>query len=403
MRFSFKAKDLKGQLREGTIEANSSESAISIIQDKGLIPIVVEQEKEVSYFVKDIQRIWEGVNARELSVFFRQLATLLEAKVPIVSGLKAVGDQTDNVYLQTIIREMIGDVEDGASLSEAMSKHPLAFKSLAISMIKAGEVSGNLQRSIMFLADNTEKNYELSAKIKGALFYPAFVLAVATIIGFVVFTVVLPKLTAVFEDMNVTIPWYTKVIMALGNFMSHYWWAVILGIMLVVLAVVYYVRTEDGKKEFDAIKLKIPIVGNIFRYIYLSRFSENLAVLLDGGIPIVRALIIVSEVVNNKSFESVILRAADEVKTGGTMSSVFARSQLFPSIVAQMIKIGEDAGKISDVLRNVSDFYGKETDRITRNLSTLLEPIMICVLGAGVAVLVFAVLMPIYSLTSSIK
>lgn len=403
MRFSFQAKDSKGQLREGSIEANSSESAISIIQDKGLVPISVEQKKEVSYVIKDIQRIWEGVNTRELSVFFRQLATLLEAKVPIVSSLKAVSDQTDNVYLQTIIREMIGDVEDGASLSEAMSKHPLAFKTLAVSMIRAGEVSGNLQRSIMFLAENTEKNYELSSKIKSALFYPAFVLIAATIIGFVVFTVVLPKLTSIFEDMNVEIPWYTKVLMAMGDFMSHYWWAVILVIIIVLIMVVYYIRTEDGKREFDMIKLKIPIVGNIFKYVYLSRFSENLAVLLDGGIPIVRALIIVSEVVDNKSYESAILRAADEVKTGGTMSNVFARSQVFPAVVAQMIKIGEDAGKISDVLRNVSDFYGKETDRITRNLSTMLEPIMICFLGIGVAVLVFAVLMPIYNLTGSIQ
>lgn len=402
MRFSFQAKDPKGQLREGTVEANSSESAVTIIQEKGLIPIVVEQEKEVSGVMKDLQRIWSGVNARELSVFFRQMATLLDAKVPIVSALTAVGNQTENVYLKTITKEMIGDVEDGSSLSEAMKKHPIVFKSLAVSMIKAGEASGNLQRSIMFLADNTEKNYELNAKIKGAMFYPLFVCTVAIIIGFVVFTFVLPKLTAVFEDMNVQVPWYTRALMSIGDFMSHYWWAVILVIILVVLATIYYIRTEDGKKEFDLIKLKIPIIGNIFRYIYISRFSENLAVLLDGGIPIVRALIIVSEVVNNKSYESAILRAADEVKTGGNMSGVFARSQNFPAIVAQMIRIGEESGKISEVLRHISDFYGKETDRITRNLATLLEPIMICVLGIGVAILVFAVLMPIYSITSSI-
>ena len=175
----------------------------------------------------------------------------------------------------------------------------------------------------------------------------------------------------------------------------------IIAIILIITAI-NYIKTEDGKKEFDAIKLKIPIIGDIFRYIYISRFAENLSVLLDGGIPIVRALIIVSEVVNNKSYESVILRAADEVKTGGSMSNVFARSQYFPPIVAQMIKIGEESGKISEVLRHISDFYGKETDRIARNLSTMLEPIMICILGVGVAVIVFAVLMPIYSLTSAI-
>jgi type II secretory pathway component PulF len=402
MQFSFRAKNSKGEAQEGQIEANSRDIAISILQGKGLVPLAIEQAEQIPKIIKDLQHLWNGVNLHELSIFFRQLATLIEAKVSIVTSLRAVGEQTSNAYLKIVTREMISDIEDGVPFSETMAKYPDVFQPLAISMIKAGELSGNLQRSILFLAENTEKNYELNSKIKSALFYPVFVLCAALIIAFVVCTTVLPKLTAVFKGMDVAIPWYTTIMMNIGDFMSAYWWVVLVFIIAIVGGSIHYITTEDGKREWDVLKMKIPIVGNLFQDVYVSRFSENLAVLLNGGIPIVRALVIVSEVVGSTVYEGIILRAADEVKTGGAMSNVFARSTEFPPIVAQMIKIGEEAGKISEVLQHVSDFYSKETDRITRNLSTMLEPILICFLGLGVGVLVFAILVPIYDMTAQI-
>ena len=400
MKFYFQAKSLVGDLRKGHIEAINRDAAAAMLQAKGFVPISIEQEGKTPELVKDFQHLWEGISLREVSVFFRQMATLIEAKVAIIYSMRAVADQTENVYLRTIIWDMVDDVEDGMTLSEAMSKHPDVFEPLSISMIQAGELSGNLERSISFLADNAEKNYDLTSKIKGALFYPGFVLSAAVVIGFVVSVLVLPKLTAVFKDLGVDIPWYTKILMGIGDFMSQYWWGVLFLLMGLVFGTMYYMRSEEGKREWDFIKMKIPIVGNVFKYVYLARFAENLAVLLSGGIPIVRALVIISGVVNSTAYESVILRAADEVKKGGTMSSVFARSPIFPPIVSQMIKIGEDSGKISEVLKHIAVFYGKETDSITRNLSTMLEPILITFLGIGVAVLVFAILMPIYNLSS---
>lgn len=403
MKFSFKAKSSSGEIREGRIEAISSEAAVAMLQEKGLVPLMLEKQVEVPSIVKDLQHLWDGVNLRELSIFYRQLATLIEAKVSIISALRAVSEQSDNLYLSTVVKEMVSDIEDGLPFSESMAKHPEVFATLAVSMVKAGELSGNLQRSVSFLAENTEKNYELNAKIRGALFYPGFVLSASVVIGFVVFTVVLPKLTGIFKDFNVSIPWYTKMFMVIGDFMSTYWWVVGIILIGIVGGFFYYIKTEDGRKEWDIIKLKLPVIGKLFQYVYLARFSENLAVLLDGGIPIVRALVIVSEVVDCKTYESVILRAADEVKTGGSMSTVFGRSTQFPPIVSQMVKIGEDAGKISEVLTNMSRFYNQETDRVTRNLSTMLEPILITGLGLGVAVLVFAILMPIYNIAGSIQ
>ena len=403
MKFSFQAKTSEGEIREGKIEATTSDAAVAMLQGKGMVPIMLEKEVQTPGLVKDLEHLWDGVNLRELSVFYRQLATLIEAKVSIVSALRAVGTQSANVYLSTVVTEMVSDIEDGVTFSEAMSKHPEVFATLAISMIKAGELSGNLQRSILFLADNTEKNYDLNSKIKGALFYPIFVLSASVIIGFIVFTVVLPKLTGIFKDFNVEIPWYTKMFMFIGDFMSSYWWVVAIILIVIVGGFLYYIKTEDGKKQWDVLKLKIPVIGNLYQFVYLARFSENLAVLLDGGIPIVRALVIVSEVVDNTSYEAVILRAADEVKAGGSMSTVFGRSTQFPPIVSQMIRIGEDAGKVSDVLNNISRFYNQETDRVTRNLSAMLEPILIVFLGLGVGVLVFAILVPIYNISSSIQ
>lgn len=401
MKLTFQAKNSTGEIVSGRIDAVDTDSAIRMLQEKNLIPIKVEKQKENSEILKDLSHLWEGVNLKELSVFFRQLAILIEAKVSIVASLKAVGDQTDNKFLKMVTMDMVGDIEDGMPFSEAMGKHPEVFETLAVSMVKAGELSGNLQKSVLFLADNSEKNYELNSKIKSALFYPGFVLSAAVIIGFVVFTVVLPKLTGIFKDMKVEIPWYTKVMMSAGDFMQNYWWLVAMIILGAVAGSLYYVKTEDGKKEWDILKMRIPIIGKLFQYVYIARFSENLSVLLDGGIPIVRSLTIVSEVVNTTTYEAVILRAADEVKSGGAMSSVFARSEYFPPIVSQMIRIGEEAGKISEVLKQMSLFYGKETDRITRNLSTMIEPIMISFLGIGVGILVFAILMPIYNLAGS--
>lgn len=401
MKFLFKGKIASGEVREGRIEAVSQDAAVAMIRDRGMLPLLVEAEKDISFAKMDLQRIWEGVSLRELSVFFRQLSTLVEAKVSIVFSLRAIGDQTDNSYLKSALEGMAADIENGASFSDAMAKYPDIFEELMVSMVKAGELSGNLQRSVQFLADNAEKNYELNSKIKGAMFYPAFVLTFAFIIGFVVVSFVIPKLTDVFNGMNVTLPWYTKVLMNIGNFMSHYWPLVLIVLLAFIGSIVYYARTEEGRREWDIIKMRIPLFGKLFQYIYIARFSDNLSVLLEGGIPIVRALIIISEVVNSSAYEAVILRAADEVRSGGEMSTVFGRSGYFPPIVSQMIKIGEDSGKVSEVLKNIASFYTKETERITRNLSVMIEPLLIIFLGAIVAVIVFSVFVPIYSMTSS--
>ncbi|EKE16525.1 MAG: hypothetical protein ACD_11C00004G0023 [uncultured bacterium] len=405
MKFYFKAKNSDGELREGKIESFSQDDAVTILQDKGLIPISLERVEENSFssVIRKIEKSWEGIKPQELVVFFRQLATLVEAKVSIVASLKAIEEQTENKFLGTVLLEIIEEVEDGLPLSEGMGKHPDVFSPIMINMIRAGEVSGNLQRSITFIADNTEKNYQLTSKIKGALLYPGFVMAAAVTIGFLVFTIILPKLTSIFSEMKVNIPWYTRLIINIGDFMQSYWWAVLTVMVAAIVGIIYYTKTEDGKEELDHYRIKLPIIGKMFRFVYVARFSENLSVLLSGGIPIVEALSITGSIIGNSVYQKIVNLAAEEVKKGGSMASVLAKYDQFPSIVPKMIKIGEESGKTSDVLKSISYFYDQEVDRFTKNMMSLIEPILIVILGIGVAILVFAILMPIYEITNNIS
>jgi type II secretory pathway component PulF len=402
MRFVFKAKDAEGKLKEGLVEAMSRDMAVQVLQKSELTPVSVEREDLGNQFVKNFRKIWESVTQKELVVLFRQLATLIEAKVPLVTALSAIEAQTENKYLRIILKEVVADINDGMTFSEALAKHPDTFSSLTINMIKSGEVSGSLRQSINYVANGVEKNYQLNAKIKSALFYPAFVLAVAGVIGFIIVSFILPKLTILIRDMKVETPWYTKAIMALGDFMSSYWWAVGLLIFAFIGAVMYYIKGDAGKKEWERIQLKLPVFGQLLRYVYLARFADTFSTLLTGGIPMVRALMITGDVVGNTVFKSILLRSADEVKSGGSVSSVFARSEDIPPVVTQMVRIGEETGKLGDVLEGTAKFYDQEVDYITKNLTALLEPILIVGLGLGVAVLVFSIILPIYNIAGQL-
>lgn len=402
MKFVFKAKNERGQVREGMVEATDLNAAAGILERNGLVPISITEEKKAFGVIKALEKMWEGVSQKELVMFFQQLSTLIEAHVPVVSALRTIEDQTSNRFFRIILKEMADDIEDGIQFSVAIEKHSDVFTVLTMSMIRSGETSGELQRSIDTIAKNIEKNYQLAAKIKGALYYPAFVIAVALVMGFLVVTFILPKITLMIKELNVPVPWYTSFLVWLGDFMSVYWWAVLLIMVAGLGGMVYYARSSAGRREWEQIILKLPVIGNLSRSIYITRFSENFGALLEGGIPVVRALIITSQVVGNGVFEKIILKAADEVKTGGTISTVFLQSKEFPPIVAQMIRIGEETGSLATVLISVAKFYNQEVEITTKSLTTLIEPILIVVLGIGVGILVIGVLMPIYNIAGQI-
>ncbi len=401
MKFAFKAKSVEGVLKEGFVEADSRDAANLLLQKNGLLPVLIREEGGKYAVIKDLSRIWEGVNRKELVAFFRQLSVLIEAKVPVTSSILAIAEETDNAYFRIVLKEIKDDVDDGMSLSDALGKHTDVFPALSINLIHAGEVSGGLQHSITFIADSLEKDYILVSKIKGAMYYPAFVLGVAGIIGFIVIAFIVPKITVILKDFSTALPWYTVVIMAVSDFFAVYWWTVVVLVATLGGSFNYYIRTSDGRRAWDEQVFVIPIVGKIAQYVFIARLAENLGILLNGGIPIIRALSIVSGIVGNQTFQAIIHDAEEEVRKGGSMSTAFFRSKQIPHLVSQMVKIGEETGTISAILRNISNFYSQEVDNMTQNLTTLLEPILIVFLGIGVAILVVGILLPIYNVVGN--
>lgn len=403
MKFIFKAKNKNGDIKEGHIDAINGETAIDLLQKSGYFPISVKSEREGDSLSKIFYKYFDRVNDKEVMVFFRQLSILIEARVPILASLGAIKNQMDNKYFQKVVEEMINDIQDGMPLSDSLMKHKDVFSSLSINIVRAGELSGNLRKSLTYIADNIEKNYELTSKVKSAMIYPIIVLIVFFIIGFIVISFVIPKLTLMIKSMDgVVLPWYTSLVIAVSDFMAVYWWAIAIFIAGIVGSIMYYIKTEDGSREWDHIKIKLPIFGEIYKYLYVARFADNLSVLLIGGIPIIQALNIVSSVIGNVVYEKIFLKSADEVRIGGAMSTVLRKSPEIPSIVSQMVKIGEDSGQIDIVLGHVAKFYDKEAITRAKNLATLIEPFLMVLIGVAVAFLAFAVLMPIYNIAGQL-
>jgi type IV pilus assembly protein PilC len=402
MKFFFRAKNKNGEIKEGTVEAANQNLALELVQKNGLFPISVKKEENKGSLKDRLMKYLNRVSVKELMVFFRQLAILIEARVPIIYSLEAIKDQTENSFFKVAIEEIIDDIQDGLSFSDALKKRPEIFPSLSINIINSGENSGNLKQSVDYVANSLEKNYDLSRKITSAFIYPAAVMVVFFAIGFIFITFIIPKLTAVIKDMGVDFPWYTKVVIIFSDFMAVYWWAVLIGIIGTILGLIFYAGSEKGKKVLDKLKIRMPVFGDIFQKLYIARFTENLAILLTGGIPIIRAVTLSSSVVNNSVYEELFLKAAYELKIGGNINSVFKKSEYIPAIVSQMIRVGEESGQLDMVLRYIAEFYGQETEAATKNLSTLLEPFIMVIIGIAVGFLVFSILMPIYNVASQI-
>ena len=402
MKYKYKARNQSGALQEGVLEAATMSNASLLLQRHNLIVISLEPHRS-SDVISSLSRFWEGVSGKEFVIFSRQMAVMVEAKVPLIAALKGIIDQNENPYFAKILSVVLADVDEGKSLSESLRKHPDVFSELYVNMVQSGEISGNLQQSLENLADNIEKNYVLTQKIRGVLYYPAFILTAFFIVAFLMLSFVIPKLTEMLKETNAYLPITTRILIWTGDFMQQWWWAVLIVFFAALAGIVYYARSEDGKKEFDVIKLKIPIAGRVLRYVYLARFAENLSTLVRSGIPIVTALQITGRVVGNIVYENHIIEVAQKVKSGGTVSENLSQRKEFPSIMTQMIKVGEETGKLDSTLDTMSKFYTREADQLVSNLSSIIEPVLIVILGVAVGTLVFSIIIPIYNIAQGIR
>ena len=399
MRFNYRAKTKEGEVQTGTVEASSTEAAISLLQEHGLFVISLEKADSLFYLIRRM-KIFRIASRKELVLFSRQLSIMFKANVPLLESLKAIARQVKNPNFKEVIQSLITEVEGGAPFSKALSYYPQLFSSFYISMVKSGEISGSLSETLDYLAEHLEREYHLVSKMKSAMIYPILVFVVAFAI-FMIFTFfVMPQLSIVFRDIKVELPMITKMVIALSDFLRK--WILLLISIGVVLAVALfqYLQTPQGKKLFDSFILKVPFIGSFLKMVYLFRFAENFSTLIAGGLSITQALETSGDVVGNETYKEVIFLAKEETKKGKPISATFSKfSDVFPPVFTQMVLVGEKTGTLDTTLTNLVDFYQKEIDREINNLLNILEPVLVLVLGGGVGLLVASILMPIYRIT----
>jgi len=398
MKFNYLVRNKAGETQTGTIEAIDKQTALNALQERDFI--IVKLESGGKLFAKRIKFL-ERVKPKEVFVFFRQLAILVDANVPLVQSLKSLSNQIESEYFKEIILEIANDIDGGVSFSKALSKHPKVFSTFTINLMKTGEVSGRLQQSLIYLADHLENEYYLTSKIRGAMTYPIFILSAFLIVGVLVMVMVIPQLTTILVEAEQELPWSTKLVIALSNFIISWGWLAFLFALGAGIGFWKYKDTPKGRIIWDKTKLKIPIFGKILQKTYLARLADNLNALIKGGVSIIQSLNVSGQVVGNSVFKMIIFEARDGVKTGKSISSALEQYQEFPPLFCQMVKTGEQTGKLDSILEKLSGFYNKEIENVVNNLSQMIEPLLLVCLGIGVSILVFSVFMPIYSLAGA--
>jgi len=397
--FEYQARDKSGEVRSGIIDASSQEGALDALHQTGLIVTSIQEQPKPF-----LTRISLGgrVKQKDLVIFSRQLATLFEAQIPIVQALKALVVETGKKALQKAIAEILDDITGGLSLSQAMAKHPRIFSSFYISLIRSGEESGKLQEVFTYLADYLERSYYLANKARNALVYPAFVLTVFILVFVLMLVVVIPRLSGIFEEAGVALPIYTQIVLFISLFLRKFGFFLLLLILIGAVLGWRWGKTPDGKIFFHRIQLNTPFIGGLWRKLYMARLTDNLRTLIIGGVPILKALAITGDVVGNEIYRQAINGAIDSVKGGNTISAAFERVPEIPPLVTAMMRIGELSGRLDFILASIGKFYQKEVDAAVESLVALIEPLLIVLLGGGVALLVASIMIPIYTLVGNL-
>ncbi len=395
--FKYKATSVDGKEKRGLIEAVNEDVAAEILGERGLSVISIAKEsieiKEAKYLA-----FLNRIKQKHIVIFSRQFSVMISANVTLVQSLRILVDQTENINLKIVISEIADEVDSGARLSDALSKRSKVFSNFYISVVRSGETSGKLDEVLNYLADEMEKDYDMISKIRGAMIYPAFVLSGMLVVGIIMVIYVVPKLTDVLEESGAELPISTKILIFTSDFMINFWWLLIAIIVSLVAFVRFYSRTSQGRSLLDIIKLRLPIFGKLLQRIYLVRFTRSMHTLIVGGVTITKSLEIASEVVGNKTYKTLILDTIKTIEDGNSISSIFINSKEIPKMVSQMMSVGEKTGKLDVVLEKITDFYSREINNIITNLMTLMEPIIMIIMGVAVGIMVAAVILPMYNL-----
>lgn len=400
MKFNYQARSPKGETQVGVIEASSRDAALLLLSQHGLFVTILEETGEKPFWAKPLPFL-ERVKKKDVMLFTRHLAILFKSQVPLLESLRTLALQTKSRVFAEKIMKLSEDVEGGTSLSQALEKNPDVFSSYYVSMVRSGESAGSLSTVLDSLAEHLEREYTLQNKIKSALTYPAFIVIIGLGVLFLMVIFVVPNLTRTLSDLGGELPFITKVVIGLVEVVRSWWWAFLLLFGVGVFFLLRYIKTEEGKKNYDLFLLKVPGLNTFLRMMYLSRFAENLATLVAGGIGIVSALEITREIVGNSYYQKILGEAKESVQKGAKISDVLGRYPMeFPPVFTQMVFVGEQSGTLDTTLLNIVQFYQRELTNTVESFLSILEPLLIVILGLLVGGLMAAILLPLYQLVS---
>ena len=400
-KYTYEARDnATSKVVKSVVQADSENSAAKLLIEQGFAPLNIKEVDEDGNF---IGRITGRITTKDRIVFTRQLATLIGAGLPLSQSMRTVLEQTENKRLQTVVQEIIADVEGGRQLSESFGKHPEVFDKVFIALVSAGEASGTLDDALKRVAAQQEKDAAMMSKIKGALTYPIIVLFVIFgVMGFMLFTVV-PQVEKLYEDLNQELPFLTQVMVDAAAFGQSFWWLILIVLGVGIYFLVQYLKTEQGIKMADGLKLNMPLFGVMFRKLYMARFTRTAQTLLSTGVSMLDMLRISADAVNNTYISKSITRAAEKVKGGKTLSSALKPEEYILTMVPQMINIGEQSGRIDEMMGKTAQVYEDELDEEIKTISTAIEPALMVVLAVMAGGMVGAILLPIYSLVNNLN
>lgn len=399
-KFTYEARDkATGNIVKSLVQAESESEAAKALTAQGYMPLSIKEEVEGGWLARFTNRI----SSKDKIVFSRQLATLIGAGLPLTQSLHTVFEQTANKKMQEIVQEIIADVEGGKTLSSAFGKHPEVFNKIFIALVTAGEASGTLDDALKRIADQQEKDAAMVSKIRGAMVYPGIVLAVMVAVGVFMMVTIVPQVAKLYSDMKKTLPVLTSILIGISNFVINFWWLTLILLALAIFFTRQYVRTEAGSRLLDNLKLNMPPFKGMFRRLYMARFTRMGQTLLVTGVPMLDMLAIAAEGVNNAVVAEEITRAAGKVQSGKALSAALQTEDYILPMVPQMIKIGEQSGRIDEMMGKTAQAYEDELDEEIQAISTMIEPIMMVILAIFAGVLIGAVLFPIYSLVGSVR
>ena len=404
MEFHYEALDQQGNAQAGVVNAVSQDAAIQTLQHRGFTITSITEPKPGAFaqLMTDLP-FFGGVSNRDVVMLSRQISTLFEAQVSALRVFRLLAEQASKAHLRVVLTDVSDNLQAGSSISEALQRHPEVFSEFYINMVRAGEESGKLDQTFLYLADYIDRSYELTSKARNALIYPAFIMTTFVGVMVLMLTFVIPKIGSILSSDGQELPIYTQIVLGMSAFLIDYGIFLIIAIIVGGYFIYRYSLTPQGKIGLSRLKLSVPYVGALYQKLYLARFADNMHVMLSSGISVVHSLEVTATVIENEVYALIMLEALEGVKSGNTLSQMLGRYPgEVPAIMVQMIQIGEETGEMSNILERMAKFYNREVNAAVDTLVSLIEPALIILLALGVGFLLASVLLPIYNSTSSI-